>query len=94
MTLGSTRDHSDDEDRQVHKRPRYSSEDEENEDEVSVEEGSTTDSTPSIIEFNETSLPVDDQDGFVEGSIVKITLTNFVTYDYCEENQPSSAPSL
>ncbi|KAI7873115.1 P-loop containing nucleoside triphosphate hydrolase protein, partial [Mucor mucedo] len=25
-----------------------------------------------------------DDDGFVEGSIVKITLTNFVTYDYCE----------
>ncbi|KAG0767977.1 hypothetical protein G6F57_000086 [Rhizopus arrhizus] len=84
MTLGSTRDHSDDEDRQVHKRPRYSSEDEENEVEVIVEEGSTTDRTPSIIEYNETSLPVDDQDGFVEGSIVKITLTNFVTYDYCE----------
>lgn len=64
MTLGSTRDHSDDEDRQVHKRPRYSSEDEENEVEVIVEEeGSTTDTTPSIIEYNETSLPVDDQDG-------------------------------
>ena len=63
MTLGSTRDHSDDEDQQVHKRPRYSSEDEENEVEVIVEEGSTTDRTPSIIEYNETSLPVDDQDG-------------------------------
>ncbi|KAK4514210.1 54S ribosomal protein L2 mitochondrial [Mucor velutinosus] len=25
-----------------------------------------------------------DVDGFVEGSIVKLTLTNFVTYDYCE----------
>ncbi|KAI7902561.1 uncharacterized protein BX663DRAFT_62074 [Cokeromyces recurvatus] len=29
-------------------------------------------------------LLVDEDDGFVEGSIVKITLVNFVTYDYCE----------
>ncbi|KAI9477763.1 MAG: P-loop containing nucleoside triphosphate hydrolase protein [Benjaminiella poitrasii] len=33
---------------------------------------------------NTVPLAVDEDDGFVEGSIVKITLVNFVTYDYCE----------
>ncbi|KAF7723238.1 Structural maintenance of chromosomes protein 5 [Apophysomyces ossiformis] len=34
-------------------------------------------------EEEDAPLPVGD-DGYVEGSIVKITLRNFVTYDYCE----------
>ncbi|KAI8138054.1 hypothetical protein BJV82DRAFT_632418 [Fennellomyces sp. T-0311] len=34
-------------------------------------------------EVDDTPLPAD-TDGYVEGSIVKITLRNFVTYDYCE----------
>ncbi|CAO3651727.1 unnamed protein product [Mucor fragilis] len=49
-------------------------------------QGSNTSPSESASEMRNLDLkPLEvDTDGFVEGSIVKLTLTNFVTYDYCE----------
>ncbi|GAN09223.1 P-loop containing nucleoside triphosphate hydrolase protein [Mucor ambiguus] len=44
---------------------------------------SSSEPTPAMRNLDLKPLEVD-TDGFVEGSIVKLTLTNFVTYDYCE----------
>ncbi|KAL9554740.1 hypothetical protein MBANPS3_002683 [Mucor bainieri] len=55
-------------------------------DDVNEAEGSNASSSePAPVMRNLDLKPLEvDTDGFVEGSIVKLTLTNFVTYDYCE----------
>ncbi|KAI8647312.1 hypothetical protein BD408DRAFT_171306 [Parasitella parasitica] len=54
-----------------------------NEEEEQRVEASSSEPVPEMRNLELKPLAVD-TDGFVEGSIVKITLTNFVTYNYCE----------
>lgn len=84
------------------KRPRHE------DDDLDIDQSQDDNSSDNVVESqesqDETPLPVDENDGYVqdqlplqrrsrvnlrfvsyvEGSIVKITLRNFVTYDYCE----------
>ncbi|KAI9282249.1 hypothetical protein BY458DRAFT_429033 [Sporodiniella umbellata] len=83
MSAGTTRLRGDDEP-QTSKRARYTIEEEESSQgslsENSLNNSESEDTTP----YQNYVLKVDQTDGFVEGSIVRIALTNFVTYDYCE----------
>ncbi|KAF1797179.1 hypothetical protein FB192DRAFT_1031474 [Mucor lusitanicus] len=57
----------------------------EDDDDSSAEGSTASASEPAPAMRNLDLKPLEvDTDGFVEGSIVKLTLTNFVTYDYCE----------